>query len=139
LPLYFVIQRHIRSFDLKSIENDDVIFNFDIKGTLGQNRKILESPREILKLDVSILKQQMYKNTTLKDQDFLQSFKKLEITQGQAEKIISQLEQDVEVLTKHGFIDYSLFMIVVLRPYKHVEHFKPSTLGTSAFDDVRAL
>jgi hypothetical protein len=71
LPLYFVIQRHIRSFDLKSLENDDLVFNFDIKGTLGMNRKILENPREMLKLDVSILKQQMYKNTTLKDQDFL--------------------------------------------------------------------
>jgi hypothetical protein len=65
---------------LKSLENDDLVFNFDIKGALGQNRKILENPREMLKLDVSILKQQMYKNTTLKDQDFLQSFKKLEIT-----------------------------------------------------------
>jgi hypothetical protein len=139
LPLYFVIQRHIRSFDLKSLESDDLVFNFDIKGNLGQNRKILENPREILKLDVSILKQQMYKNTSLKDQDFLQSFKKLEITQSQAEKIISQLEQDVEVLNKNGFIDYSLFMIVVLRPFKHVEHFKPSTLGTSAFDDMRTI
>jgi hypothetical protein len=57
LPLYFVIQRHIRQFDLKSIENDDVIFNFDIKGTLGMNRKILDNPREIMKLDVSIMKQ----------------------------------------------------------------------------------
>ena len=139
LPLYFVIQRHIRSFDLKSLESDDLVFNFDIKGNLGQNRKILENPREILKLDVSILKQQMYKNTSLKDQDFLQSFKKLEITQSQAERIISQLEQDVEVLTKTGFIDYSLFMIVVLRPFKHVDHFKPSTLGTSAFDDMRTI
>ncbi len=91
LPLYFVIQRHIRQFDLKSLENDDLVFNFDIKGNLGQNRKILENPREILKLDVSILKQQMYKNATLKDQDFLQSFKKLEITQDQAEHIYSQL------------------------------------------------
>ena len=89
LPLYFVIQRHIRSFDLKSLESDDLVFNFDIKGNLGQNRKILENPREILKLDVSILKKQMYKNTSLKDQDFLQSFKKLEITQSQAERIIS--------------------------------------------------
>lgn len=74
---------------------------------------------------------------TLKDQDFLQSFKKLDITQSQAEKIISQLEQDVEVLTKNGFIDYSLFMIIVLRPFKIVEHFVPSTLGVSAFDEVR--
>ncbi len=33
-----------------------------------------------MKLDVSILKQKMYKDATLKDQDFLQSFKKLDIT-----------------------------------------------------------
>lgn len=66
-----------------------MIFNFDIKGNLGMNRKILDNPREIMKLDVSILKQHQFKNMTLKDQDFLQSFKKLEITQAQAEKIIS--------------------------------------------------
>ena len=55
----------------------------------------------------------------------------------QADKILSQLEQDVEVLTKNGFIDYSLFMIVVLRPFKNVEHFNPSTLGVSNFDEPR--
>lgn len=92
LPVFFLIQRHIRSFDLKALENDDLVFNFDIKGNLTGNRKTLENPREILKLDVSILKQQYYKDSTLKDQDFLQSFKKLDITQVQAEKIISQLE-----------------------------------------------
>jgi hypothetical protein len=89
LPVHFLIQRHIRSFDLKALENDDLVFNFDIKGNLTRNRKTLENPREILKLDVSILKQQYYKDSTLKDQDFLQSFKKLDITQVQAEKIIS--------------------------------------------------
>lgn len=47
------------------------------------------------------------------------------------------MEQDVDVLTKNGFIDYSLFMIIVLRPFKIVEHFIPSTLGVSAFDQVR--
>lgn len=40
-------------------------------------------------------------------------------------------------MTNNGFIDYSLFMIVVLRPFKHVEHFKPATLGISALDEVR--
>lgn len=40
------------------------------------------------------------------------------------------------MLTKTGFMDYSLFMIVVLRPFKNIEHFKPSTLGVSQFDDV---
>jgi hypothetical protein len=40
------------------LENDDLVFNFDIKGNLTGNRRTLENPREILKLDVSILKQQ---------------------------------------------------------------------------------
>jgi hypothetical protein len=70
-PVYFVIQRHIRSFDLKALEQDDLVFNFDIKGSLSGNRKIMENPREIMKLDVSILKQQYFKDATLKDQDFL--------------------------------------------------------------------
>ena len=52
LPVFFLIQRHIRSFDLKSMENDDLVYNFDIKGNLTGMRKTLENPREILKLDV---------------------------------------------------------------------------------------
>lgn len=40
------------------------------------------------------------------------------------------------MLTKSGFIDYSLFMIVVLRPFKHVELFQPSALGVSQFEEV---
>jgi hypothetical protein len=73
----------------------------------------------------------------MKDQDFLQSFKKLDITQAQADRILSQLEQDVEVLNKNGLIDYSLFMIIVLRPFKQVEHFNPSHLGTSQFEESK--
>jgi hypothetical protein len=81
LPIYFLIQRHIRSFDLKSLESDDLVFNFDIKGNFNGSRKIIDNPREIMKIDLAIQKQKMYKETTLKDQDFLQSFKKLDITQ----------------------------------------------------------
>jgi Phosphatidylinositol-4-phosphate 5-Kinase len=62
----------------------------------------------------------------------------LDITQAQGDKILSQLEQDVEVLNKNGFIDYSLFMIVVLRPFKNVEHFKPQTLGAGTFEEVKS-
>lgn len=89
LPVHFVIQRHIRSFDLSSLESDDLVFNFDIKGYLSGSRKILENPREILKLDQIQAQQQRFKDLTMKDQDFLQSFKKLDITQTQADKILS--------------------------------------------------
>ena len=81
LPVYFVLQRHIRSFDLASLESDDLVFNFDIKGCLNGQRKVLDNPREILRIEVAQSKQQKYKELTLKDQDFLQSFKKLDITQ----------------------------------------------------------
>lgn len=134
LPVYFVLLRHIRSFDLQSLESDDLVFNFDIKGYVHGGRKVLENPRDILKLDMVQLEQQKFKDLTLKDQDFLQSFKKLDITQVQADRILSQLEQDVEVLSKNGFMDYSLFMIVVLRPFKSVEHFKPNALGLTQVD-----
>lgn len=66
-----------------------MIYNFDIKSYLSGGRKILESPRDILNLDIAKNSQSKYKEMTLKDQDFLQSFKKLDITQAQSEKIIS--------------------------------------------------
>jgi hypothetical protein len=52
LPVYFVLLRHIRNFDLSSLESDDLVFNFDIKGYLQGGRKILDNPKEILKIDV---------------------------------------------------------------------------------------
>ena len=53
LPVYFVLQRHIRSFDLASLESDDLVFNFDIKGCLNGQRKVLDNPREILRIEVA--------------------------------------------------------------------------------------
>ena len=44
----------------------------------------------------------------------------------QADKILSQLENDVEVLTKHAFMDYSMFLVVVMKPFKKVDYFKHS-------------
>lgn len=84
-----MLLRHIRSFDLQSLESDDLVFNFDIKGYVHGGRKVLENPRDILKLDMVQLEQQKFKDLTLKDQDFLQSFKKLDITQVQADRILS--------------------------------------------------
>lgn len=52
LPVHFVLLRHIRSFDLSSLEKDDMVFNFDIKGYLHGGRKVLDNPRDILKIDV---------------------------------------------------------------------------------------
>ena len=38
INIHLVLLRHIRSFDLASLEQDDVVFNFDIKGYLQGNR-----------------------------------------------------------------------------------------------------
>lgn len=46
----------------------------------------------------------------------------------QSDKILSQLENDVEILNKHGFMDYSMFMVVVMKPFKKVDYFKHSSL-----------
>ena len=71
LPVHFVLLRHIRGFDLSSLESDDLVFNFDIKGYLQGGRRVLDNPREILKIDVIRSQQQKFKDLTLKDQDFL--------------------------------------------------------------------
>lgn len=32
LPIYFILQRNVRNFDMASLEFDDLTFGFDIKG-----------------------------------------------------------------------------------------------------------
>ena len=104
---------------MNDLEDDDLCFKFDIKGSI-YGRKVLENPRDILNTEVVIKNRNELSSSVLKDQDFLQSFKKLDITQVQSERILSQLENDIEVLSKHGIMDYSLYLIVVIKPYKNV-------------------
>ena len=122
LPIYFTIQRNVNHFDQSHLEFDDLAFSFDIKGTMN-GRKALKNPREIIDFDLVTQNKDLYCYRSLKDQDFLQSFKKLDITRSQAESIISQLENDVELLSKHGLMDYSLYIHIVLKPFKNVDYF----------------
>ena len=62
------------------------MFGFDIKGQHA--RQVLESPRDILNYDYVAKNTELFKRT-LKGQDFLQSFKKLDLNQSQTAAIIS--------------------------------------------------
>ncbi len=64
---------------MASLEEDDLTFGFDIKGQV-HGRKSLENPRDIMNFEVVMQDKSKYRHA-LKDQDFLQSFRKLDITQ----------------------------------------------------------
>jgi hypothetical protein len=51
LPVYFVMQRNIMSFDTRCLEDDDMTFSFDMKGQI-HGRKVLDNPREILNFEM---------------------------------------------------------------------------------------
>ncbi|CDW83708.1 phosphatidylinositol-4-phosphate 5-kinase [Stylonychia lemnae] len=127
LPIYFTIQRNIQEFDPTSLENDDFAFGFDIKGSV-HGRKMLDNPRDILNYEVVYRNKKLFAKT-LKDQDFLQSFKKLDLNQSQSDKILSQLENDVNLLMTHGLMDYSMYLVIVIRPFKNVEYFIPKQIA----------
>ena len=84
----------------------------------------MDNPRELINFEHAAEHKDMYCGRVLRDQDFLQSFKKLDITERQSEKILAQIDSDVELLSKHGFMDYSLFVVVVIKPMKRVDYFK---------------
>ena len=50
---------------------------------------MLENPRDLLSMEVMMKDKEEIQGKILMDQDFLQSFKKLDITQVQSEKILS--------------------------------------------------
>ncbi|CDW74551.1 phosphatidylinositol-4-phosphate 5-kinase [Stylonychia lemnae] len=127
MTIHFILQRSIQDFYYDSLATDDISFGFDIKGQV-QGRKHLDNPRDILNFSMVLMDKEKYKYK-LKDQDFLQSFKKLDITQYQSEKIVAQLESDVELLTRHFFMDYSLYLVVVIKPFREVDFLKQQIHG----------
>eukprot|EP00347_Sterkiella_histriomuscorum_P012367 403368858 len=132
MHIYFVLQRNIQDFDDQSLEEDDFSFGFDIKGSV-QGRKHLDNPRDILNFGMVIHDKKKYKYK-LKDQDFLQSFKQLDITQNQSERIIAQIESDVDLLSRYGFMDYSLFLVVVIKPIKQIDFVKQEKHSLDIFN-----
>lgn len=87
LPVYFMIQKNVNESDHHALEPDDLTFTFDIKGAMHK-RKILKNPRDILEFEIAAKEKHKYQ-TTLKDQDFLQSFKKLDLNRNQSENILN--------------------------------------------------
>jgi len=116
-PIAFILMRDNLDLSRYEIGPHDRMFTFDLKGSLN-DRQVLSDPTDIFKLDADY---DDYKDIVFKDIDFMQSFKKLDITNLQAERIISQLKTDIELLHDNSFMDYSLLMHVIIRPYTSVK------------------
>ena len=133
LPITIVLMRDVLNIDSYDLSEDDIIYTFDIKGSL-YGRRTLEDPSEILNYKENY---HMHKNKILKDVDFFQSFRKLDITNKQSERIMSQFTEDINFLSQHNFVDYSLLIFVVIKPYVDVKSHLPE-IDPSEIKKMRA-
>lgn len=116
-PIAFIIMRDALDISRYEIGPNDRMYTFDLKGSL-HDRQTLSNPLDIFEIDADY---DDYKDVVFKDFDFLQSFTKLDITNVQAERIMSQLKSDVELLNENDFTDYSMIMHIIIRPYASVK------------------
>jgi hypothetical protein len=85
-------------------------------------RRTLENPAEILDFENNY---EFHKDLILKDIDFFQSFRRLDITTIQAERIMSQIVEDTQLLCQNNFMDYSLLLYIVIKPYQEIVSLLP--------------
>jgi len=116
-PIAFILMRNVLNIDVEDLKDNDKVYCFDLKGSV-HGRRTLENPVEILNFEENY---NFHKNLILKDIDFFQSFRKLDITTIQAERIISQIQEDSTFLSQHNFMDYSLLVYIVIKPYEEVK------------------
>lgn len=123
-PIIFILMRNVLNLDPEDLNPDDKVYCFDLKGSL-HGRRTLENPIEIMNHEENY---EFHKNLVLKDIDFFQSFRKLDITADQSEKIMSQIEEDASFLSHNNFMDYSLLLYIVIKPYEEIKSILPSGL-----------
>ena len=127
-PITILLMRDVLNIDSHDLSEDDKIYVFDLNGSLN-GRKTLDDPSEILNYEENY---KIHKNLVLKDVDFFQSFRKLDITNKQSEKIISQITEDINFLSQHNFVDYSLLIFIIIKPYadvkSHLPEYKPEEI-----------
>ena len=107
--------RDVLDINRNQIGSYDRIYSFEFK---GKNRQVLLNPTDIFDLDADYHE---YKELVFKDLDFIKSFNKLDISQIQSAKILSSLQNDVNLLLKNNFMDYSIEMHIIIRPYSSVK------------------
>ena len=113
-PITFLMMRNVLNIDTKDLSEEDLIYLFDLKGSV-HGRRTLDNPADILDYEKNY---RTHKNMIFRDIDFFQSFRKLNITLIQSERIMSQISEDWKFLAKQNFMDYSLLLYIIIKPYK---------------------
>ena len=116
-PIAFILMRDALDISRYELGPYDRMFTFDLKGSL-HNRQVLSNPKDIFEIDANY---EDYKDLVFKDIDFIKSFTKLDITNIQADRIMSQLRSDVNLLRENNIMDYSILMYIIVRPYTSVK------------------
>ena len=112
-PQYFILMKNVLDINKTSLPSKSEMLCFDIKGS-SAGRQTLKDPKVLLLGNIN----EDIQKLTLKDADFLMSFKTLDVTPLQGQSILNQLENDAMFLSKYLLIDYSLLLYVINVPYR---------------------
>lgn len=93
-PIAFLLMRDVLDINRNQIGPYDRLYSFEFK---GKNRQVLLNPKDIFDLDADYHE---YKELIFKELDFIKSFNKLDIAQCQSERILSALQNDIDLLRK---------------------------------------
>ena len=112
-PQYFILMKNVLDLTRENLPESSEILCFDIKGS-SAGRRALSDPKVLVEkpIDKEIQKE------TLKDQDFMMSFKKVNVSEQQSKQVLQQLERDANFFSKYLLIDFSLLLFVLNIPYK---------------------
>ena len=116
-PIAFILMRDALDIKRTDLGPKDRMFTFDLKGSL-HDRQVLSNPKDIFSIDADY---DEYKDIVFKDIDFLRSFNKLDITNIQSSHILSQFNNDFNLLKQNNFMDYSILVYIIIRPYASVK------------------
>ena len=137
-PIAFILMRDALDIKRTELGPKDRMFTFDLKGSL-HDRQVLSNPKDIFSIDADY---DEYKDIVFKDIDFLRSFNKLDITNIQSSNILSQFHNDFSLLKNNNFMDYSILVYIIIRPYASVKvpvpvsSFREKMLFSGTLDEI---
>lgn len=93
--------------NLFKINSDSILRKYDLKGS-SHSRRVFKNPKEQQKLS-----KENRIDKVMKDLDFLDIDKDIQILPDEKMDILRIIDRDVEFFTDNGIIDYSIIMAVV--------------------------
>lgn len=116
------------------------VLTFEMKGSglyrkILKNARFLKDPLSVTDLQVELMTEEsgreirvsQFFKRTFRDGDFYESLGKLDVTNEQAQNVLSQIQEDLSFLVAHSFFDYNLKLKIIYKPCGRLHLMKSQT------------